>query len=192
MTSKTIIITGTNRGIGRASVKDFAEKGYDVWACARKPREEFETDMAREAARKGAVITSGEKIELVHAGIAEKGYQMEAWDSSKPVYGDAQFDLLNRPEVERDGIQIYSIDEYFEKKPVPFEKADIAGFENQMLDGAVKVIQRDKPRLAICIYHSCADMYRIALKIRAICLECNLVIRQHSYTFNESVVYAYI
>ncbi len=66
---KTIIITGANRGIGRASVKAFAERGYDVWACARKPGETFETDMAEECARTGAAIT--------------------------PVY----FDLLNEEEV---------------------------------------------------------------------------------------------
>lgn len=66
---KTIIITGANRGIGRACVKAFAEHGYDIWACVRKPGEAFEADMAEEAARTGASIT--------------------------PVY----FDLLNEEEV---------------------------------------------------------------------------------------------
>ena len=45
---KTIIITGANRGIGRACVKAFAEHSYDIWACARKPSEAFEADMAEE------------------------------------------------------------------------------------------------------------------------------------------------
>lgn len=66
---KTIIITGSNRGIGRASVKAFAEQGYDIWACARKPSQAFEADMAEEAARTVTSIT--------------------------PVY----FDLLNEEEV---------------------------------------------------------------------------------------------
>lgn len=57
MTEKTIIITGANRGIGRASVRAFAEKGYDIWACARAYSEAFEADMAGEAARTGAGIT---------------------------------------------------------------------------------------------------------------------------------------
>lgn len=70
MTKKTIIITGANRGIGRASVAAFAEKSYDIWACARKADETFEKDMARESARTGAGIT--------------------------PVY----FDLLNEAEVQ--------------------------------------------------------------------------------------------
>lgn len=54
---KTIIITGANRGIGRASVKAFSERGYDIWACARKPSEAFETDMAEESTRTGVYIT---------------------------------------------------------------------------------------------------------------------------------------
>ena len=68
---KTIIITGANRGIGRVSVKKFAENGYDIWACARKPNESFEADMAVESARTGAAIT--------------------------PVY----FDLLNEDEIQK-------------------------------------------------------------------------------------------
>lgn len=67
---KTVIITGANRGIGRASVKAFAEHGYDLWACARRPNEAFEADMAEEAARTGVAIT--------------------------PVY----FDLLNEEEIQ--------------------------------------------------------------------------------------------
>lgn len=54
---KTAVITGASRGIGRASVQKFAESGYDIWACGRRPSGAFETDMAREAARTGAVIT---------------------------------------------------------------------------------------------------------------------------------------
>ena len=53
---KTIIITGANRGIGRASVKAFAERGYDIWACARKPDEEFERDMSELAGKYGVWI----------------------------------------------------------------------------------------------------------------------------------------
>lgn len=53
---KTVIITGANRGIGRASVRKFAENGYDVWACARKPSAAFEEDMAQESARTGGTI----------------------------------------------------------------------------------------------------------------------------------------
>lgn len=35
------IITGANRGIGLATLKLFASKGYNIWACIRKPNEDF-------------------------------------------------------------------------------------------------------------------------------------------------------
>ena len=37
-----VIVTGANRGIGKAIVIAFANAGYNVWACARKPSFEFE------------------------------------------------------------------------------------------------------------------------------------------------------
>lgn len=37
-----VIITGANRGIGRALVEQFSENGDNVWACARKRDEVFE------------------------------------------------------------------------------------------------------------------------------------------------------
>lgn len=41
-TRKTAIITGSNRGIGKTLVEEFAVSGYDIWACARKQSDEFE------------------------------------------------------------------------------------------------------------------------------------------------------
>lgn len=43
--NKNVIITGTNRGIGRAMVQAFAENGSNIWACARKETPEFVADM---------------------------------------------------------------------------------------------------------------------------------------------------
>ena len=42
---KNAVVTGANRGIGRATVERFAEAGANIWACARKPSDEFESDM---------------------------------------------------------------------------------------------------------------------------------------------------
>lgn len=39
------IVTGARRGIGRAIVELFAQKGINIWACASKENEEFEQDM---------------------------------------------------------------------------------------------------------------------------------------------------
>ena len=42
---KTALVTGARRGIGRQIVRIFAENGADIWACARTPCNDFESDM---------------------------------------------------------------------------------------------------------------------------------------------------
>ena len=37
-----VIITGSNRGIGKAIVEAFAGAGCNIWACARKATPEYE------------------------------------------------------------------------------------------------------------------------------------------------------
>ena len=110
----------------------------------------------------------------------------------KETPDDSRFVILNQAEVEKGGIQICSIDGYFANNSISFLKADIEGFENQMLYGAEYVIRRDQPKMAICLYHSPFDMYRIALKIKELCPSYKFAIRQHAYTINETVLYAYI
>ena len=38
---KTAVITGCNRGIGKAILEVFAKNGANVWACVRKPDVDF-------------------------------------------------------------------------------------------------------------------------------------------------------
>lgn len=38
---KNVIITGSNRGIGKAMLEEFAKNGANIWAHARKPTQEF-------------------------------------------------------------------------------------------------------------------------------------------------------
>lgn len=50
------IITGSNRGIGKAMVEAFAAAGYNVWACARKATPEFEAWLNDTASRNNVQI----------------------------------------------------------------------------------------------------------------------------------------
>ena len=68
---RTAIITGANRGIGKAMVEEFASSGYDVFACARTANSEFE------AFTKDLSSTTGAQI--------------------IPVY----FDLMNEDEIKQ-------------------------------------------------------------------------------------------
>lgn len=67
------IITGSNRGIGKALVESFADAGYNVWACARKSAEEHEAWLAALAERKKVwirpVYFEMADTEAVNAGV---------------------------------------------------------------------------------------------------------------------------
>lgn len=54
---KNVLITGANRGIGRATLEAFAAEGAAVLACARKKTSEFEADMAMVAKKHHVEIT---------------------------------------------------------------------------------------------------------------------------------------
>lgn len=54
--NKNVIITGARRGIGRTTVEVFASNGANIWACARKHDEKFETDMSELAIKYGVSI----------------------------------------------------------------------------------------------------------------------------------------
>ena len=49
LNGKNAIITGSNRGIGKALVNVFAQNGANIWACARNKNEEFESFITRTA-----------------------------------------------------------------------------------------------------------------------------------------------
>lgn len=87
-------------------------------------------------------------------------------------------------------IQVDTIDHLCAKDKITFIKMDIEGSEIRALEGATQVIKRDKPRLAICIYHSPEDLYEIPFWIKNTVSEYKLYIRHHSDSSAETVVYA--
>ncbi len=50
------IITGSNRGIGKAMVEAFAAAGYNIWACARKANQEYEAWLNETSSRNRVLI----------------------------------------------------------------------------------------------------------------------------------------
>ena len=54
--ARNVIITGFNRGIGKAMVEAFAASGADIWACARKTRPEYEAWLKDTAGKAGVWI----------------------------------------------------------------------------------------------------------------------------------------
>lgn len=53
---KNVIITGANRGIGRAVVERMASEGANIWACVRKLEPSFNLEMKSVAKKYGVTI----------------------------------------------------------------------------------------------------------------------------------------
>lgn len=63
-------------------------------------------------------------------------------------------------------IKTTSVDEFVKEnsiKKIDFIKLDIEGAEIRALNGAQDTIKKDRPQMAICIYHSITDYYEIPL-----------------------------
>lgn len=71
--SANVIITGSNRGIGKAMVETFAASGANIWACARKATPEFESWLKITAEANGVwikpVYFEMTDAEAINAGI---------------------------------------------------------------------------------------------------------------------------
>lgn len=70
-------------------------------------------------------------------------------------------------------------------------KMDIEGSELEALKGARETILRDKPKLAICIYHKPEDLWEIPLYIKELVPEYRFYLRHHDAGgLSETVLYA--
>lgn len=88
-------------------------------------------------------------------------------------------------------IQVYGLDSFFKDAPVGFIKADIEGYEFDMLEGAAELIKKYKPLIAICVYHQSTDLYKIPLFLKELNNDYRIKIAQHYYDYTETVLYAY-
>ncbi len=90
-----------------------------------------------------------------------------------------------------DRIPAIDIDSVVGDDKVTFIKMDVEGSELHSLAGAQNTIKRNKPRLAISVYHKPEDVVEIAEYILELVPEYRLMLRQYNSNFWETVLYAY-
>ena len=88
-------------------------------------------------------------------------------------------------------IDVVSLDSCI-KDNVTFIKMDIEGAELEALRGGTELIKKNKPKLAISIYHKKEDLTEIPLLIKKLVPEYKLYIRHYSNVEAETVLYAVI
>lgn len=75
---------------------------------------------------------------------------------------------------------------------VTFIKMDVEGAELESLKGATSILIKDKPRLAICIYHKKEDLSEIPQYLLSVVPEYRFVVRHYNAKPWETVLYAYV
>jgi 3-oxoacyl-[acyl-carrier protein] reductase len=123
LSGKSAIVTGSNRGIGRAIVEGFAQNGACIWAHARRETSEFLADMAAISRRYGVVIEpvcfdvtdtsamkaavkqiagSAQPIDVLvnNAGVAHGGlFQMTSMNTIREVFEVNFFSVLELSQI---------------------------------------------------------------------------------------------
>lgn len=87
-------------------------------------------------------------------------------------------------------IRTAAIDDIVGERTVGFIKMDIEGAEFDALHGAKNTILRDKPLLAICVYHLRGDVFAIMDYLHQLLPEYRFLLRHYSPEKNETVLYA--
>jgi FkbM family methyltransferase len=90
-------------------------------------------------------------------------------------------------------VKLVALDETIPKdEQVTLIKMDIEGSEYSALMGARELIKRCRPRLAISLYHSGLDYYRIPALVKELVPEYRLAVRHHKKGHDDTDLYAWI
>lgn len=126
--------------------------------------------------------TNAPNIEIYEVGLSDKKQSLYFSGSSEGG------------RISKEGISIEcdTIDNlcYDSVSKVDIIKMDIEGSEYYALLGAKKIIQRDKPILAICVYHKEDDYYKLTRLIKEINPDYKLYFRQYELSGEETVCIA--
>lgn len=87
-------------------------------------------------------------------------------------------------------VKVKRLDDIAECQDATYIKMDIEGSEIRALMGAENLIRRNRPKLAICLYHSDEDMIHIIEYIHKIEPDYRIYVRHHSIQAAETVMYA--
>lgn len=121
-------------------------------------------------------------------------YNFAAWDEETILYfeenaGSSKMEEENNGS--KTGVKAMRVEGVLKENPVSIVKMDIEGAEYKAMCGLNSIIERDKPILAICVYHMRDDYYKLTDLIEEILPnEYKFFFRQYRYTPTETVCYA--
>ena len=116
------------------------------------------------------------------------------WDKDEKVYLQVDENDIAGGNVQEDNVGTavgaLKLDSFFYEKKVDFIKMDIEGAELRALQGGIHTIRRDRPILAISLYHSPHDIAEIPVYLHNELTNYKFFVRHHSLIGSETVLYA--
>lgn len=121
-------------------------------------------------------------------------YPLGIWNETTVLNFNSRGDnssILDDKEVEHSTkIQVSSIDETLLFTPVNYIKMDVEGAEIEGLKGAESTIKKNKPLMAICLYHEPEHLWEIPLLIQNMVPDLySFYMRTHDHLCVETVLY---
>lgn len=137
---------------------------------------ELDGDIYQELVKTASNYDS-EKIHLFQAGVGNKN----EWIEYGYVAGK-----------DKKKAQIVKLDDILKDKKVTLIKMDVETAELAALEGARKIIQSQKPKLAISAYHYLSDLWEVPQLIKSLEPKYKIFLRHHAPAVWDTDCYAYV
>lgn len=178
----TFLDVGASIGDTLEALSDRTNNSFEQVYCFEPSQDAYA--ILQEKAKK-----YGNRVVLINKGAWDKEETLEFHEDAE--YGASK--IVSGKQESTIKIMVDKLDNMVDEKDrVVHIKMDIEGTEEWALRGATEIIRRDKPMLAICVYHKNDDFNRISKVIREIVPEYRFYLRHHNVSGTETVLYAVI
>lgn len=132
--------------------------------------------------------SASRKIKCVNAGVWNEDTTVKYGKEDHGSKGS--FSVMKHDNIME--AQAVRLDGVLSNEKITFIKMDIEGAEQAALAGAKKIIEKQKPKMAICVYHRLDAFWDIPLYLKSLVPTYQIGIRHHSRgAVTETVCYAY-
>lgn len=98
--------------------------------------------------------------------------------------------IISMDSFYKEKVEAFPLDDFLSIHGTSFLKMDIEGAEMDALHGAEKLLAKEQPNCAICVYHKISDMWNVPMFLHEKLPNHTLLLRHHQFSYSETVCYA--
>jgi FkbM family methyltransferase len=137
-----------------------------------------------------SVLPQKERIMAYNIGLGDKYFKTQVVGNADGMNIIANKQDPNQANKQTGECIIDTLDNVLKDKEVTVIKADVEGFEMDLLRGAVMTITEQRPTLMISVYHRYSDLWNIPLWINNLNLDYDIYLRHAPNVFTDTTCYA--